>query len=126
MLPELWKKELINIHEEIINKHAEIDWVNETAQQLIKDFTMIQVDLELKPLKENAYADLFNQAVEKISTLYVNNYHVFLNLLYRIDLDENKVHEMVAAISPPLLYEQITELILKREFLKVVYRYKYK
>jgi hypothetical protein len=126
MLPELWKKELINIQEDLVTKHEKVDWVHETAAQLIKDFAMLQLPLEFEPFDEEKYSALFDQAVEKIGDLYINNYHAFLNLLYRIDLDERKLHQLVAASNPPLLYEQITELILKREFLKVFYRFQYK
>src|SRR5687767_5854936 len=122
MLPELWKKELISIHEEIINKHAEVDWVEETAQQLIKDFAMLQLHLEFEPFRNDKYADLFTQATEIIGNLYTKNHHAFLNLLYRIDLDEMKLNQLISAGDPPLLYQQISEQILKREFLKVVSR----
>src|SRR5687767_9843494 len=120
MLPELWKNELINIHEDVINKHPDVDWVNETAQQLIRDFAMLQINLEFEPLKNDKYQELFKQATAIIGDLYNHNYHVFLNLLYRIDLDEGRLHQLLSAMAPPRLYEQITEQILKREFMKVV------
>ena len=119
MLPELWKKEIINIQEEV-------DWVEETARQLIKDFAMLHIHLKFESLKNDKYVDLFSQATEEIGDLYVNHYEVFLNLLYRIDLDESKLQQLISATAPPLLYEQITELVLKREFLKVVSRYRYR
>jgi hypothetical protein len=125
MLPELWKNAIINIHEEIIGKHEEVDWVDETAQQLIKDFAMLQLHLQFEPFKDDRYMHLFSQAVAKIGDLYQQQYHVFLNLLYRIDLDELKLQQLISANTPPLLYEQITEQVLKREFLKVVTRYRY-
>src|SRR5688572_28649686 len=103
MLPGLWKKELINIQDEIINKHTEVDWVNETAQQLIRDFAMLQIELEFQPLKNDKYLDLFQQAIDMIGKLYTHNYPVFLNLLYRIDLDEGRLHELISATAPPML-----------------------
>jgi hypothetical protein len=126
MVPDIWKKELINIHEEIINKHGAVDWVNETAKQLIKDFEMLQLSLQFKKLEKDDYASLFDQAIVHIAHLYQNNYGAFLNLLYRIDMDEAHLNAVVAGTKPPELYAKIAEMILKREFMKVVTRYRYK
>lgn len=125
MIPDLWQKALINIHEEIINSSVEVDWVEETAQQLIKDFNMLGHHVELKPLKIDKYADLFQLATTKIKYLYENEYEVFLNLIYRIDLDETQLNALIQAVAPPQLYEKITEVVLKREFIKVFLRYRY-
>ena len=40
-LPELWEKEIINIEKPV-------DWVQETSDQLIKDFTMLDTIIEEK------------------------------------------------------------------------------
>jgi len=125
MIPDLWQKALINIHEEIINSLPEVDWVEATAQQLIKDFTMLGHNIELKPLENNKYVHLFYQATTIIKNLYENEYEVFLNLLYRIDLNESQLHSLIQTATPPQLYEQITEQVLKREFIKVFLRNKY-
>ncbi len=117
-LPELWEKEIINIEKPV-------DWVQETSDQLIKDFTMLDIPLEFKPLANQPYIELFNQAKEKIGELFEKDYHGFLNLLYRVDLSEEDLHRVVTHSVPPQLYEDITELLLKREFMKVVLRHRY-
>ena len=117
-LPELWKKEIINIKKEV-------DWVDETAEQLIKDFTMLDIPLSFQPSAENQYQDLFNQAKSIIKELFEKNYHVFLNLLYRIDLPEAELNALISNPSSPDLYDNITELVLRREFMKVVTRHLY-
>ncbi len=103
----------------------EVDWVLETSEQLIKDFTMLNIPLELQPLAKEPYAKLFAEAKSIIKELYEKDYHVFLNLLYRIDLNEVKLKELTNNCAPAQLYDEIAELILKREFMKVVYRHRY-
>jgi hypothetical protein len=117
-LPEFWEKEIINIP-------GEVDWVLETSRQLLKDFAMLNLSLEFTPLSNQPYSTLFNEASQCIQVLYQKNYQGLLSLLYRIDLDENILHDLVNTYAPPELYDRITEWVLKRELIKVVYRYKY-
>ena len=117
-LPELWKREIINIKKEV-------DWVDETAHQLIKDFTMLDIPLSFQPSAQNQYQDLFNQAKSTIKELFETNYHVFLNLLYRIDLPQSELNVLINNTSGTDLFDQITELVLRREFMKVVTRHLY-
>jgi hypothetical protein len=117
-LPAFWEKEIINIP-------GEVDWVLETSNQLLKDFAMLNLALEFKPLSNQPYSALFDEASQCIRALYQNNYQGLLSLLYRIDLDEKVLHELIAGYPPPQLYDRITEWILKRELVKVVYRHKY-
>lgn len=117
-LPEIWEKEIINIK-------GEVDWVLETSEQLIKDFNMLNIPLQFHPLAQEPYSKLFSESKRLIKDLYENDFHSFLNLLYRVDLNEAKLHELANDHSPTQIYDQIAELILKREFMKVVYRHRY-
>lgn len=127
MLPEIWKKEIINIPVRTGKPgwNKDVDWVEETAQQLIKDFTILDIPLSFQPSAENQYQDLFDQARSTIKDLFEKNYHVFLNLLYRIDLPEAELNKLINNPSSPNLYDEITELVLRREFMKVVTRHLY-
>lgn len=125
MLPELWNKELINISSGVFNKNSEINWVEETAQQLLKDFNMLDIPLSLKPLGNDSYIDLFKQVRYFVETLHKNQYEAYLNLLYRIDLPEINLHHTIPEHAEMDFYENLTEAILFREFMKVVYRHRY-
>lgn len=118
MLPEFWEKEIININKKV-------DWVEETSKQLIKDFTMLGIELNFKPLIIDPYKDFFNQVNQLIAHLFENDHSRFLNLLYRIDLPEMELNNLIQNTSPPELYNTITELLLRREFMKVVARNRY-
>lgn len=117
-LPEIWEKEIINIH-------AQVDWVYETSIQLVKDFNMLNLSIEFTAEQNQPYAKLFNDATVIIQQLFERNYHLLLNLLYRVDISENQIKTIISEYSPPDLYSKIAETLLKREFMKVVYRHKY-
>lgn len=119
MLPEVWEKEIININEPI-------DWVEETSRQLVKDFELLGIDISFQPLTKDAYKDLYSQASQKIQHLFEKEHHRFLNLLYRIDMSEKDLNQLLSDCPPPELYDRITEYLLKREFMKVVMRYRYR
>lgn len=119
MLPEIWEKEIINMN-------PEVNWVEETSKQLVKDFELLGIDIHFQPFEVDAYRDLYRQASEKIQYLFEREHHRFLNLLYRIDMSENELNKLLNNCVPPELYDRITEYLLKREFMKVVMRYRYR
>lgn len=125
MLPEQWNKEIININAELFNKNSEINWVDETAQQLLKDFNMLDIPLTLQPLKDDPYTDLFKQVRDFVESLHKNQYESYLNLLYRIDLPETNLHHSIPEHAGMDFYDNLTEAILFREFMKVVFRHRY-
>lgn len=59
----------------------------------------------------------------EIQLLIDRNFHGFLNLLYRIDVDEQKAKEAFACNDPSM---KLAELIIERELQKVESRKKYK
>lgn len=117
-LPEIWEKEIINIRKDV-------DWIYETAQQLVKDFNMLNLSLEFVPEQNQSYSKLFNESALIIQRLFEKDHHGLLNLLYRVDIGEAQIRTIISEYSPPELYGKIAETLLKREFMKVVYRYKY-
>lgn len=91
-------------------------------QQIEKDLQLIGVDflLEEKPLQE----EFLLQFQELITALIDTNFELFLNLLYRIDIDENKIRSLIQSQNENL-YALITFEILKREWQKVWFRLNY-
>lgn len=107
-----------------------IDILNDTAQQVIKDFGMTGV--EITPIAigvsgntENAYAELFSQILPHIEKLQKENFQNFYNLMYRIDISEGQIKKAVGEAKDRSFSEIITDLILKRELLKVLIRKSY-
>lgn len=91
-------------------------------KQLNKDFLLANIDLD------------FDEAVLPTSLKYILHETIFrliqekfteyLNLLYIIDVSEDKVRQLNGS-DVVLLSEQVTFLILQREWQKVWYKNKY-
>ncbi|MFK7032426.1 hypothetical protein [Flavobacterium oreochromis] len=88
-------------------------------EQLNKDFTLandfLDFSLEITPI------DLKLQLHEKIHQLIQNKFNEYLNLLYIIDVNEEEIKKL-DGFNLIELAEQVSYLILKREWQKVWYR----
>lgn len=118
MLPESWKKEIVGLDKGV-------DWVFETAKQLVKDFKMMGLLLNIELLNEHSYQHLFDEAKLAIKNLVEKDYALLLSLLYRIDLPEKELEEAIKTSLPNELHIVLTTLILRREFAKVVLKHRY-
>ncbi|MBI4946790.1 MAG: hypothetical protein HY840_10375 [Bacteroidetes bacterium] len=103
-----------------------LDFLNDTANQIIKDFGMSGLEIKFSGNADNAYAELFLQIHPHIEKLMKGSTGNFYNLLYRIDLSENQIKKAVESSLDKSISETLTDLILKRELLKVVMRNFYK
>ncbi len=98
-------------------------YLNETVAQLEKDFLLIGVSFDIqKPVAD--YKTLFAYTYNLVNAINERNPQIILNLLYRIDLQEEKVQEEMQKTK--LSFSQmLSELIVKRELYKVVLREKF-
>lgn len=99
-------------------KNAEI--VQATAEQIIKDFSLFDIEITFTGNTGNAYRELSRQITPYIKKLMDSNYSAFLNLLYRVDISESKIK--AAASEENSLPEAVTHLIIRREMEKAVTR----
>jgi len=93
--------------------------------QIIKDFALFGMKIELTEGFEWNYDALFSQLQPAIDRLMLNDYPRLLSLLYQIDLSPASINK--ARIEQPDLPETelIPALIIYREFKKVVFRMYY-
>lgn len=95
--------------------------VHETAQQVIKDFANFGMDIKFPENLKYAYDELYDQLKIIIFELMQKNPGKLSALLYQIDVDERKMKQ-----NTPEMFEEhewITDLILEREFFKVLTRH---
>lgn len=97
--------------------------IRDTASQVIKDFALFGFDIRFPEGIHYVYSSLYNQLQPVISMLLETQPERLSALLYQIDLDEKKIQPLQNSVNNP---EVITELILEREFLKVLTRYYFK
>lgn len=100
------------------------DILNNTAQQIIKDFGMCGVEIRLSDSSSD-YSGLFLQILPQIEILLKENSQRFYGLMYRIDISEGQIKKAVESSTNKTFAEVVTNLILKRELLKVVIRKSY-
>ena len=92
-------------------------------EQINKDFNLANEGIDL-PLSTTPN-DLKVQLHEKIYRLIQYKFAEYLNLLYIIDVSEEKIKELDGS-DLVVLAEEVAFLILKREWQKVWFRNKYK
>jgi hypothetical protein len=86
------------------------------------------VGLEIIPIAigtgnaDNAYTELFSQILPLVEKMQKESFQNFYSLMYRIDISEAKIKKEVALAKDKSFAEIVTDMILKRELLKVVTR----
>jgi hypothetical protein len=109
--------------DELIAQAENENLYNRLIKQLNKDFLLANIDLDFDEtilptsLKLLLHETVYNLIQEKFAE--------YLNLLYIIDVSENKVKQLDGS-DMVKLSEQVTFLILQREWQKVWYRHKFK
>lgn len=108
--------------ENLIQEATQLDLYKKLIKQLNKDFLYANVDLEFDEdvlplsLKLILHETVYNLIQEKFSD--------YLNLLYIIDVSEKKVKQLDVS-NMVKLSEQVTFLILQREWQKVWFKSQY-
>ena len=94
--------------------------VRQTSLQFHRDF-------ELSPAEELATLQALQEKIASvISQLLRNNPERLLNLMYRLDIDENKFRFVIQNGPEENVARQLAELVLEREMQKVYWRNKYR
>jgi hypothetical protein len=99
--------------------------VEKTAKQIIKDFALFGIKIELTEGLEWNYDALFSQLQPVIDRLMHQDYPRLLSLLYQIDLSPTTINKARTAQPGIPETELIPALIIYREFKKVVFRMYY-
>ncbi len=105
--------------EDLIAKANQMELYTKLVLQLNKDFALANIDLEFD--SEILPTSLKLILHEKIYKLIQEKFMDYLNLLYIIDISEEKIKQMDGNDTLQLS-ENVMFLILKREWQKVYYR----
>lgn len=104
---------------ELIIKINQTELYRNLVLQLNKDFNLVGVSVEF--YDNESPKVLFNQLKEVISILLQKSFDDFLNILYRIDINENQIKKVIDNMSEDV-EEQISFIILKRVWQKVWFK----
>ena len=102
------------------------DIVRETAEQIIKDFSMFGIEISFSGNTENAYHELHEQLVNQITISLERDYSRLMAALYQVVITEREI--AMAAIELPH-YNQMEVLahqVILRDLKKVLFRRYYK
>ena len=108
--------------EKVNDSIEENSFLNETVEQLEKDFLMVGVNFDV-PKPVLSYSSLFNFTIHLVDALQEKDSQKILNLLYRIDLSEEIVKNEMQQTELSFT-KMLSEMIIKRELYKVIIRKK--
>lgn len=99
--------------------------VQETANQIMKDFGMFGVEITFSGNTENAYNELHSQLVEQVSHLVRENYDLLLSVLYQVDITDREIakaeqelpdYNHVEIIAHQVIFRDLKKVLLRRYF----------
>lgn len=99
------------------------DDVIQTASLIQKDLSLDQDDL---PASVATLDELKSKLVPVITYLLDKDMNRLLNALYRIDINETKVKQVLTLGTPGNIATELAALIIERELQKVITRKKYR
>jgi len=94
-----------------------------TAQQVIRDFERLGLEVSFSGKASQAYEELFDQLKQHIQVLMETQSGRLEALLYQIDVNQKKTSGIIGHMQ---VSEELTEMILERELLKVLTRIYFK
>jgi len=100
-----------------------LDIIRQTAEQIIKDFNIVGIEITFSGDPYSAYSELYCQIEPEIDKLL--KFNKLNSLLYRIDISEAQINKTIKNNPVHQLSRVITDLIIKRELQKVVIRSHY-
>ena len=108
--------------DDLVAEATALNLYQKLISQLNKDLLYANIDLEFD--EETLPSSLKLILQETLFHLIQNKFSDYLNLLYQVDVSENKISALDGE-DLVKLSEQVTFLILQREWQKVWYRYKF-
>lgn len=113
------KLPIVNSTQELITQIDTRVLYFKLVKQINKDFELIGLAIEVNENKSSL--DLLSQLKKIVSLLIQQNFNDFLNLLYRIDISEQQITKIINS-NTVNIEDQISFLILKREWQKVWFK----
>jgi hypothetical protein len=96
--------------------------LNQTTEQIQKDFSFFDITILFERSTKDAYTQLCDQILPRIKQLIKSDYQKLFALLYRVDISEAQIKKESLSDSKKPFEEIITHLIIKRCLQKVVLR----
>ena len=96
--------------------------VQETAEQIMKDFAMFGITITFSGNTDQAYRELHGQLVEQIRHLLANDYQRLLSVLYQVDITQREITRAGLELPDYNEMEVLAHQIIVRDLKKVLTR----
>ena len=96
--------------------------VQETAEQIMKDFGMFGVEITFSGDTGNAYQELHQQLIDQVTLLLERNYDLLLSVLYQIDITDKEIAKAERELPEYNHIEILAHQIIVRDLKKVLLR----
>ena len=100
----------------------DLEIIRETADQIIRDFNIKEFEIIFSGNPNNAFDELKIQITPVIEKLFKADRSSFQSLLYRIDISERDYKQTLSQIHSKGFEVELSELVIRREFQKVITR----
>ena len=109
-------------HSNISQYLNKADIVRETAEQIMKDFSLFGLEITFSGDTTNAYNELHRQLIKEISVLIEKDYGRLLSVLYQVDITEKEMARAAVEFPDYNQVELIAHQIIVRDLKKVLIR----
>lgn len=93
-----------------------------TIAQIKKDFLSNGLELSLEVNSAMQYKNVVTKLTESVEWLFENDHQRLMQLLYRIDLPEFRLAEILSSTEETAICKMLADLIVRREAQKVIIR----
>jgi hypothetical protein len=100
--------------------------LGELSETISKDFNKAGIPSIISQVGFNNLNELKKHLTAKISELLDNNYEKLINILYRIDVDEDKLNELFGSQNRESIPGKLADLIIERQIQKINIRNMYR
>lgn len=102
------------------------DIIQETAEQIMKDFGMFGIEITFSGNVENAYHELHEQLINQISVYLDKDYSRLMAVLYQVDITEREIAKAARELPHYSDLEVLAHQVIFRDLKKVLFRRYYK
>lgn len=100
--------------------------VAEVSKTISRDFDKAGITAIINRDEFDNLAELKKYLTRKIAELLDTNYERLINILYRIDVNEDKMNELFGSKNRDFIPERLADLIIERQLQKINLRNMYK
>jgi hypothetical protein len=102
------------------------DLIQETADQIMKDFGMFGIEITFSGNTETAYQELHEQLINQISVYLDRDYSRLMAVLYQVDITEKEIAKAHHELPHYNDLEVLAHQVIFRDLKKVLFRRYYK